>query len=260
MKMTNLMALCLSLSLAVAPIAIADTEVIAPDTETQETDETPAADEQTIDDSDEDLLDSIMADAKDVKLKYEYEVLLTDDYELPEKIAESEGHRFIYSANDAAHPYSLQQIDGAQSVNSAMVEYAKELTRVLKDKKKVKAYLEKAALIGFITKKGGYIVMIDPYTSADSATNEARYVGPLQLCLMEAEDNLQHNNKDLSRGVLNGFYSSFMGNKMKTASGDYEGYFKYNTSIEWKKGLPYKVKCSVDFTPSKSKLSKKEKK
>lgn len=255
MKITNLMALCLSLSLAVAPIAIADTEAIAPDTETQETDETPAADEQTMDDSDEDLLDSIMADANDVKLKYEYEVLLTDDYELPEKIVESEERRHIYSTNDVSHFYFLQQINGAQPVNSAMVEYAKELTRVLKDKKKVKAYLEKAALIGFITKKGRYSVTMDFY--ADAATNEARYVGPLQLCLMEAEDNLLYNNKDLA---LHGFYLTFMKDRTKAASGDYEGIFKYNTSVEWKKGLPYKVKCSVDFTPSKSKLSKKEKK
>ena len=255
MKIKNLMAFCLSLSLAVAPIAIADTEVMDPDTETQETDETPAADEQT---DDEDILDSIMADANDVKLKYEYEVLLTDDYELPEKIVESEEHRPIYSANDVSHFYFLQQINGAQPVSSAMVEYAKELVRVLNDKKKVQAYLEKAAIIGFITKKGRYSVTMDFY--ADSATNEARYVGPLQLCLMEAEDNLLYNNKDLARNTLHGFYLTFMKDRTKAASGDYKGIFKYNTSVEWKKGLPYKVKCSVDFTPSKSKLSKKEKK
>ena len=247
MKITNMMALCLSLSLAAAPMSIADTKETPQETEQQKTPvQAPEADEdEQVDEkeSEEDVLDSIIDEAEKakskLKLKYKYEIVLSDDYEFPENIESENGMRFIYRFDDSGHPGIIREIDGAQPVNTMMVEYAKEVYKELKNKKKVQAQLEKAALVGFKSKSG-------------------TYVGPLQLCLMEAEDTLQYDNEDLDRKVLYGFYNSFMKDKMKADSGEYEGKFKYRTSIEWKKGLPYKVQCTVDFTPCKSKLSAKE--
>lgn len=248
MKITNLMALCLSLSLAAAPMSIADTKETPQETEQQKTPaKAPEADEdEQVDEkeSEEDVLDSIIADAEKakskLKLKYKYEIVLSDDYEFPENIESENGNRLIQFGDKKNKGGIIREIEGAQPVNTMMVEYAKEVYKELKDKKKVEAQLEKAALVGFKSKSG-------------------TYVGPLQLCLMEAEDTLQYDNRDLDRNVLYGFYNSFMkDNKMKADSGEYKGNFKYRTSIEWKKGLPYKVQCTVDFTPCKSKLSAKE--
>lgn len=251
MKITNMMALCLSLSLAAAPMSIADTKETPQETEQQKTPvQAPEADEdEQVDEkeSEEDVLDSIIDEAEKakskLKLKYKYEIVLSDDYEFPENIESENGNRHIQRFDDPEDVHYtgfVKDTNGTQPVNTMMVEYAKEVYKALKDKKKVQAHLEKAALVGFKSKSG-------------------TYVGPLQLCLMEAEDTLQYDNRDLDRKVLYGFYNSFMkDNKMKADSGDYEGNFKYRTSIEWKKGLPYKVKCTVDFTPCKSKLSAKE--
>lgn len=241
MKIRNMMALCLSLSLAVAPMAVADTEAIPQDTETQETDTT--SESPAVEESEEDDLDALINDALDVKLKYEYEVELTDDYELPEKIAEGNKRREVARVNEFRAAF-LKDIDDAQPVKSMMAEYVKEVAQKLKDKKEVKDHLERAALVGFQTKKG-------------------KYVGPLQLCLLEAEDNLLYNDRKVSFFHGERFYKRFIEDKMKTDSGKFKGsdklQFTYETSIVWKKGLPYKVKCSVDFTPSKDKLTKKEK-
>ena len=60
--------------------------------------------------------------------------------------------------------------------------------------------------------------------------------------------------------------NDFMREGLSLTSGKYRtgrkerALFEYETSIEWKNGLPYKVSCSVDFSPSKNIIIKKEEK
>ncbi len=209
------------------------------------------------------LLENIDKEESNVKLVYEYECDITDDYVVPEVIfsnGEDVGGLELYRTWDDGH-YHIDDHGRTirkknvrtTAVRALMLELARDVYRGTGQKNEVKIALETAALLG-ITKEDKY-----------NSDTQYCYVGPLQLCMLEAARNLQFREgssvKDISVPC---FYQDLESGEVGL-SGEHKGdlyhpAFSYQTEITWKDGLPSHAKCRVDFTLSKDIILKRTKK
>lgn len=208
------------------------------------------------------LLENIDKEESNVKLVYEYECDITDDYVVPEVIFSNGEDVYgleLYGTMDDGH-YRID--DGrvirkknvrTTAVRALMLELARDVYRETGQKNDVKIALETAALLG-ITKEDKY-----------NSDTQYCYVGPLQLCMLEAARNLQFREGSRVEDIsVPCFYHDLESGEVGL-SGEHKGdlyhpAFSYQTEITWKDGLPSHAKCRVDFTLSKDIILKRTKK
>lgn len=208
------------------------------------------------------LLDGMKDEMSDVKLVYEYECTLSENYVVPEEVFGEEKviHGVQFAEYDDPNRVTwnggtVRKGKKAVDVHTLMLELAKAKFRETGEKDEVKKVLEVAAAIGGSTPSGGKYV----------GPRGEKYVGPLQLCLIEAAARLQFREDGRARNMhLRSFLRNIAEGK-RGINGTYKGdsdlpQFTYTTEMTWEGGLPSKVKCRVDFTPSKAILLKKESK
>lgn len=180
-----------------------------------------------------DFFEQIEAENRNVPLVYEYEVIISDEYVAPEKLEGQNlflfwGHNTI---NTETHP-----------AKTKLKEKAIEIARAyINNKKRAAQLIAAEAMYGFY--KDGCV-----------------YAGPMSLCCAEAYKNLVHVDDNYARTLSDSYFPS-MEEWMKSPTKGTHTYrdvtLKYDTSIEWKDGLPWKVKARIDLTPSKSVLIKR---
>ncbi len=197
------------------------------------------------------LLNGMKQEMSDVKLVFEYECTLTEDYAIPEEIFEKnersidfESARYDDPNRVSWYSGSIEKDTKSADAHALMFELTQAKLRETEKKEEVKKVLAAAAAIGGKTPSGEV------------------YVGPLQLCLMEAADCLQFR-REKRVGNLNSWrFMKKIGEGERKLSGTFEGdgdlpKFNYTTEVQWSGGLPLQVKCRVDFTPSKKDIIKK---
>ena len=203
------------------------------------------------------LLDGMKDEMSDVKLVYEYECTLSENYVVPEEVfgelnkLEFEKLAHGREGENGEVRWSSKRVKkGTKMVDARalMYELAKMQYRTTGNKDKVKKMLEAAATVGAMT-----------------SDKEGVYVGPLQLCLIEAAARLQFRKDERARGMHPRSFLGDIAEGEREINGTYEGdsdlpQFTYTTEMTREGGLPSKVKCRVDFTSSKAILLKKESK
>ena len=190
--------------------------------------------------------------AQDVKLVYEVEVVIDEDYVSPV----SSVCAFIQANNYVCGPEIDSQrlapmsiSSGARSLFEAGLRYIHRL--LPEDDKLIERYMEFAAIYGLQVR--------GPETGGEGSW----YVGPASMCFDEINKNLcvrgepsyrtwpvPHENVDCQYEMqkplyLTGIYDN----------GNY--CYNYRYSIQWRDGLPYKVYAKIDLSPMKDKLLKK---
>ena len=116
------------------------------------------------------FIDELAQDAKNVKLRYQYEVIISEDYELPKDLI---GEKWIHvpcvgSGDIAEHArMDLEELSRLPA-HSMLKEFTKELYRKGFSREEIKKRLECAALFSFQTEQGVYL-------------------GPFLLSLLESE-------------------------------------------------------------------------
>ena len=199
------------------------------------------------------LLAGLKKEAQEVKLRYEYEVYLSEQYAMPKELTDMREQSLTVVEELGRGTYRSGRDDIVNNASELMYSYAKTIApRLISEKNgeaKIKRFLQMAALFG---------VKVD----------DKCYVGPWHMCMMEAYSNLQYSDKGSLRLLDdNGYAFSVMrqmiGGRRNILSGKVEDpgsspAFNYQVSIEDRNGLPYKVKCIIDFSPSKGKLIKKQ--
>ena len=199
-----------------------------------------------------DLLADLKKDAQEVKLRYEYEVYLSDQYAVPKEFINFFNGAYVVSEDGDRTHIEVYERRISDNVPDLMNRFTKGLARRLISEKngeaKIKRLLQIAALFG---------VSVD----------DKSYVGPWNMCMMEAYTNLlySHNGRlhKLRSNEYSGMVNEMINGEKNILSGRVEEtrYFpayNYQVSIEDRNGLPYKVKCVIDFSPSKNKLIKKQ--
>ena len=212
------------------------------------------------------FMDSLDAKYRDVQLVYECEVLISNDYSVPEKYLKEDDSPSCsswfrcdedYGSNFESSAVTSAVIPARKLFEDKAREWYKESNgnrKVIADK------LANAAMWGIETRNAEY--------------KATCYAGPLSLCIIEVnkkvrmpEDGLvfcMHYHHpcnslfspgDFSRNTYRNIEKSIMQGTMEGRNG---AAFHYSSSIEWKDGLPWKVKARIDLSPIKDKLLKKE--
>lgn len=184
------------------------------------------------------LIEEIEAENRNVQLVYEYEVIISDEYVAPEKFYGSGSICLMCGDRDYAK-------DNKVAARTRLKQLAADLVRKhINNKKEIAKSLALFAISGFAGDKGYYF-------------------GPLVLCLEDAYSNLQVSRNGYINDLPNfawhpSFREKWLQSPTQGSYTDNDVSLKYATSIEWKDGLPWKVKARVDFTPSKSILIKRK--
>ena len=199
-----------------------------------------------------DLLADLKKDAQEVKLRYEYEVYLSGQYAVPKEFIDCYDWAWGVDRDGDRTSIGVYERSISDNVPDLMNRFTKGLARRLISEKngeaKIKRLLQIAALFG---------VSVD----------DKSYVGPWNMCMVEAYTNLlySHNGRlhKLRSNEYSGMVNEMINGEKNILSGRVEEtrYFpayNYQVSIEDRNGLPYKVKCVIDFSPSKNKLIKKQ--
>lgn len=189
------------------------------------------------------------ADNRDVPLVYECEVIISDDYSIPEKYWYEKGDPYMWL--NAAWCSDEINTDEKQAARQAFEHYIQDLYREYNgDKRRIKQELEMAALLGLPDEYG------------------ALYVGPVALCLIEANKKLQFTDGD---GDVKAVVGNYMCDRFKDMTSDRKQsvvsgvvndndkpLFTYSTSIIWKGAIPYKVSVKIDFSPARANIIKRK--
>lgn len=212
------------------------------------------------------LADSLERKVRDFPLVYEYECTITDDYQMPEDVVQllKEKHaswvkiEASNSSNDGGARSCdgdsvekwIEETGGREKARTVLRELGKRVYQKLPDK----AFLKRALIMGALIGCDGY-------------------VGPWQVCMLKAEANFNYTG---SCGIKESFWGRYTTPWHENAreingkphvpnyevgvidKGSYGPGYKYECSISWKDGLPYKVRCKLDFSPSLKYLVKKE--
>ncbi len=180
-----------------------------------------------------DLFEQIEAENRNVPLVYEYEVIISDEYVAPEKLEGQELFLFAgwKTINTQIHP-----------AKTKLKEKAVEIARKnINNKKHAVQLIAAEAMYGFYE-------------------DDCVYAGPMSLCCAEAYKNLVYVDDNYTRKLCDSCFPSmeeWMKSPTKGTHTCRNVTLKYETSIEWKDGLPWKVKARIDLTPSKSVLIKR---
>lgn len=181
-----------------------------------------------------DFFEQIEAENRNVPLVYEYEVIISDEYVAPEKL---EG----YYLSDPRWGGTFINTETHPAKTKLKEKAIKIARKYINNKKRAAQLIAAEAMYGFY--KDGCV-----------------YIGPMSLCRIEASKNLEHVY-DNDTEVLGSSYFPSMEEWMESPTKGTHTYrnvtLKYDTSIEWKDGLPWKVKARIDLTPSKSVLIKR---
>lgn len=186
------------------------------------------------------------ADNRNVQLVYECEVIISDDYSIPEKYWYEEGDPDMWSGGNR-----WINSDEKQAARQAFEQYIRDLYRDYNgNKQKIKQELEVSALLRL---PEGY---------------DTLYVGPLILCCIEANKKLQITDgngdiRQVCRGwICNDLKHTIKERKQSMVSGVVNDgdmpLFTYSTSITWKGPIPYKVAVKIDFSPARENIIKRQ--
>lgn len=179
-----------------------------------------------------DIIKEIEKENKDVKLVYEYAVIISDDYIVPKDFR---GYKLYLGTGDCGWAN-----DRSVPARSNLKKFLTELFRNHpEDKKRIAQELSKGVMGGFVD-------------------NNKVYLGPLAMCFDAAQKNLMYTRNGYTSPLPNydawdlNMWSKWMESPLSGTISIDELSFKYSTSIEWKEGLPWKAWARIDFTPSKS--------
>lgn len=188
-----------------------------------------------------DFMDQLDAENRNVQLVYEYEVIISDDYEVPKEFrGVSFGCVGAYCRSFAENNNS-----GKVPAQSILKEIVREWYQTFNgDRRQIQQHLTAAAIAGCRGEKG-------------------TYMGPLSMCIEKAQQTIQFTSgceSALSDPVFD-IHDDLLEHP-QTGIYEYDGkvIFTYTTSVEYKNGLPWRVKARVDFTPSKSIIIKRQNK
>ena len=211
-------------------------------------------------------MDSMDAKYREVQLEYECEVVISDEYTIPEKYLKEGGPdpssgRFYcyeeYGSNFLSTEVTSAVIPARKLFEDKAHEWYKESNG---NRKVIANKLANAAMWGIVTR------------NAENKT--ICYAGPLSLCIIEVNKKVRvpegarvfsafyyhpcyslFDPYYLSKNTYQNIEKSIMQGTMEGPNG---AAFHYSSSIEWKDGLPWKVKARIDLSPIKDKLLKKE--
>ena len=202
------------------------------------------------------FMDSLDAEYRDIKLVYECEVVISDEYSIPEKYHWADGDvRFYGYTGDGVASAMHDDITAYQAVIPARTMLKNKAIKWYKDhngnRDTIRNNLSLAALWG---------------SSAESG--HAYYMGPFFLCLIEIDRHVLRSGKRSSRlasvdrvdGMCHKLREAIRQSKTSGKIDVFRGevVLNYQFSIEWKDGLPWKAKVRIDLTPMKDKLLKKQ--
>ncbi len=194
------------------------------------------------------FMDSLDAKYRDVQLVYECEVIISDDYELPEKYhwQEGDGTINIHDSDFAEHYRNSSYVTGKQAVRKALMSKAREWYQASNgDRKQVEKKLYAAAILGLDNRRYDEGVF---------------YYGPLMMCLLDAQRAVSMSIDGRIEDVFQDIdYNDTNLLEKSPAKGTiYSEKIHYETRVEWKDGLPWKVKARIDLSLIKDILLKKE--
>ena len=192
------------------------------------------------------FMDSLDAKYRDVQLVYECEVIISDDYELPEKYhwQEGDGTIDIYASGFADHYMNSPYVTGKQAVRKALMSKVREWYQASNgDRKQVEKQLYAAAILGLDNRRYDEGVF---------------YYGPLMLCLLDAQRTVSMSINGRIKDVFQDIDYDETGLLEKSPAKGTIQNIHYVTRVEWKDGLPWKVKARIDLSLIKDKLLKKD--
>lgn len=199
------------------------------------------------------FMDKLDAEYRNVKLVYECEVTISDDYTIPEQYHWKEDDRSKSLWNMGETRVSFDRFTNFESVvpaRTCLMNKAREWYKSHNgDSESVRKLLTFSALWGL----------------RSDFNNSEYYLGPFFLNFIEIDKNILIAG---SHGSAPDFVSDDLGaikERLNACIGKSQmsgriewsnGALNYQTSIEWKDGLPWKVKARIDLTPMKNKLLK----
>lgn len=188
-------------------------------------------------------LAKVAKEERSFKLVYESEVVIDEDYRLPWDSDDRYTFRGFVdsSANTTDWTTGRGTIAEAQCLNgNAVAKFEELLRRVLRSSPDNPAVAENlmqlAAIYGF------------------DLDNRLSYIGPATLCMKEIDETV---NLVGGRSFYGHPHSDFECGKPLKLRGRYKKdpfCYDYEYGIQWRDGLPYKVKAKIDLTPMKDKL------
>ena len=203
------------------------------------------------------FMDSLDAEYRDIKLVYECEVVISDEYSIPEKYHWADGDERISG-------FSGDGVASAMHDDNTAYQAVIPARTMLKNKA-IKWYQDNNGNRDTIRNNLSLVAL----WGSPAESENACYMGPFFLCLIEIDRHVLRSGKRSSRltstsravgmcrELQKAIRQSKTSGKIDVLRG--EVVLNYQFSIEWKDGLPWKAKVRIDLTPMKDKLLKKQK-
>lgn len=202
------------------------------------------------------FMDSLDAEYRDIKLVYECEVVISDEYTIPEK---------YHLADDDVRIIGFSRDGVAEVWHDCDTAYQAVIpARTMLKNKALEWYQDNNGNRDAIRNNLSLVAL----WGSPAGSKNAYYMGPFFLCLIEIDRHVLMTGTwpsrlgSLAHDMCNELQEAIRQSKTSGKMDVFrcEGVFNYQFSIEWKDGLPWKAKVRIDLTPLKDNLMKKTKK